>query len=81
MKEMILLSMGPSRMRKPAYRLPRGGRLRNAADGDDLLPLVEEVEDAVADQRQPVAHVPAEVVVQQPQPAGRSCRGWDRGRT
>ena len=27
-----LLSMGPSRMRKPTYRLPRGGRVRNAAD-------------------------------------------------
>ena len=37
-----------------------------AADGDDLLPLVEEVENGVADQRQPVADVPAEVVVQQP---------------
>ena len=36
--ERIWLWIGPSRMRKPTYRLPRGGRVRKPPTRDDLLP-------------------------------------------
>ena len=44
-----------------------GRAAEESADVDQLLPVVEEIEQAVGHQCEPVAHVPAEVVVEKPQ--------------
>ena len=71
----MLLLIGPSVERKPTIDAAVLRPAHESADGDLPQPLIEAVVEAVGEQRQPIADVPAEVVIDEAQGRSQNCRG------